>query len=78
VSVEKAVSARRKTAGTLVAWRLTKHPTAGDTVTLTFADGREIEVCSFCFGNCGQCGTSLAMGIPPSMNAMVYNLLHPA
>ena len=29
------------------------------------------EVCLTCGGNCGQCGTSLGMGNPPSMDAIM-------
>lgn len=36
--------------------------------------GEWVEVCDFCGGNCGQCGTSVGMGVPPSMDRMVGKL----
>ena len=30
------------------------------------------EVCGTCGGNCGQCGTSVAMGIPASLDTIIY------
>lgn len=30
-----------------------------------------VAVCSFCGGNCGQCGTSIGMGIPFDFNRIV-------
>ncbi len=50
------------------------HPTAGETVYKHKGDGRYIRVCAVCHGNCGQCGTSLAMGEPFSFDAVVDNL----
>lgn len=29
------------------------------------------EVCTTCGGNCGQCGTSMGMGIPASLDTIV-------
>jgi len=32
------------------------------------------EVCDTCGGNCGQCGTSIGMGVPPSMDMLIRSL----
>lgn len=32
-----------------------------------------IAVCSFCGGNCGQCGTSIGQGIPFDFDRMIKN-----
>jgi len=37
-------------------------------------EGEWVEVCDTCGGNCGQCGTSIGMGVPPSMDALVESL----
>lgn len=37
-------------------------------------DGQWVEVCGFCGGNCGQCGTSVGRGVPASMDNMIKNL----
>lgn len=53
------------------------HPTAGETMWRKSDSGDWFEVCAFCGGNCGQCGTSVGMGVPASMSFMVHNLLNP-
>lgn len=35
---------------------------------------RYIEVCKVCGGNCGQCGTSLGLGVPPQMDKLTEGL----
>lgn len=48
------------------------HPTGGETKWRKVGD-MYYEVCAFCGGNCGQCGTSVGMGIPASMSEIVKN-----
>jgi len=33
-----------------------------------------VEACNTCGGNCGQCGTSLGMGVPASMDCLIDSL----
>jgi len=42
-------------------------------VWVTYADGTAgwHEACDTCGGNCGQCGTSLGMGLPASMDHLI-------
>ena len=37
-------------------------------------EAQQGEVCDFCGGNCGQCGTSVGQGSPASMAHMISRL----
>jgi len=37
-------------------------------------NGEWIQVCDTCGGNCGQCGSSVAMGIPPQMDRLIKHI----
>lgn len=50
------------------------HDRLRGTVTVLSRDGAAVKVCDFCFGNCGQCGTSIGSGAPPLMDLMVGRL----
>lgn len=54
--------------------RVVRHDKLRGILTFVYNDETEITVCDFCLGNCGQCGTSVGMGIAPQMGAMVMNL----
>ncbi len=41
---------------------------------MRWIDDQWVEVCDFCGGNCGQCGTSVGAGIPFSMDTLIQNL----
>lgn len=50
-----------------IVWQRDEH--LGDHKSLAW-----VEVCNTCGGNCGQCGTSLGMGIAPSMDCVIESL----
>lgn len=58
----------------LPSWLRPKAPKPRAGNKMRWIDDRWIEVCATCGGNCGQCGTSVAMGVPASMDTVIETL----